>query len=232
MKDLFCKLAETPENLIKPEPIPEVNEEIVKPVENVSEVRVEEADIEKPVIKEMEVEMVNQPEPEKPDDTNNFEETLKPESNPTVGCMLPFFKGWKREVNLKEKEICYIHPLGTRLKNIHDVSQQRKFFFNHQFSELTFFLVTDGLSIDNFTFELKALGASPEFEVVTHTVRKSGRVPIPSSNYKIAERLEEESRKRVVENNGPVAPVKHGKLVLKLKSKRPENRGIFCIIIP
>lgn len=86
--------------------------------------------------------------------------------------------------------------------------------------------VTAGLSTENFTFELRALGASPEFEIVTHTVRKSGRVSIPSSNYKIAERLEEESRKRGVEN-APVAPIKQGKLVLKLKSRRSENRGKF-----
>lgn len=44
--------------------------------------------------------------------------------------LVPFEKGWKREVNLREggTEVNYIHPLGQKLKNVQEVSENCKFY--------------------------------------------------------------------------------------------------------
>lgn len=123
MKNLLNKPAETPPEEIKLEPVALVAEEEAKPMEIVPENGYEEADPFLPSSKAVELETVKQPEPENSVDAI---ESVKSEPSPAAGFLLPFFKGWRREVNLKEQEVCYIHPFGARLKNITDLSQQRE----------------------------------------------------------------------------------------------------------
>lgn len=74
--------------------------------------------------------------------------------------------------------------------------------------------ITESKPTDDSTMRpnLKETTSSP-----APAVRKSGRVPVPSSNYKIVERMEEESRKRGYHDNNSAPPPKREKLVLKLK---------------
>jgi len=114
------------------------------------------------------------------------------------------------------------------------------------------------MTVKNFTFLNYLLNAGPENEIYNKLdivyedikenilqdvkreaekcnslgfgVRKSGRVPVPSSNYKIVERLEEESRKRATsESTSSSYPPKREKLVLKIKPPKHENGERFLV---
>jgi len=114
------------------------------------------------------------------------------------------------------------------------------------------------LTVKNFTFLNYLLNAGPENEIHNKLdiiyedmnenilqdvegkaekcdtlgcgVRKSARVPVPSRNYKIVERLEEESRKRAAsESRSSSNPPKKKKLILKIKPPGHENGELFLV---